>query len=196
MEAGSYRASGVNRSSGLDYRVSRSGRPMRTSGSSGGEKKSRLSLGSSSFGRNTAGGGGDENSLELITKSDNSAGIRSKEKSSGSHRRIMSMEAEQKGAFSQSRNDLGRAMGAGRPSDAASRIVFRTPDIDHRTNTDEQVPTAPEGAGYELLMADPSYDMWSMGVVFYRIITRRHLFETDDQDNLSKEQDKRTLHDW
>lgn len=70
------------------------------------------------------------------------------------------------------------------------------PEIDHRANTDEVVPKAPEGAGYELLMADPSYDIWSMGVVFYRIITRRHLFETDDQDNLSKEADKRTLHDW
>ena len=75
------------------------------------------------------------------------------------------------------------------------RIVFRLPVVNHHSTNDAEL-RPPEDGGYDLLEAAPSYDIWSMGVVYYRILTRRNLFETNDQDNLSREQDKQALHDW
>jgi serine/threonine protein kinase len=38
--------------------------------------------------------------------------------------------------------------------------------------------------GYSLLSASPSYDMWSVGVIFFELCTREPLFLCDEEDNI------------
>ena len=57
-------------------------------------------------------------------------------------------------------------------------------------------PRAKKPPVYEPLIADSTFDVWSMGVVFYRALAMRPLFEGDDKDDLAGDREKRALADW
>ena len=46
------------------------------------------------------------------------------------------------------------------------------------------------------LKADPSFDVWSFGVLAYKLLTGLDLFKLDDQDNLEDEEELAQLRDW
>ena len=53
------------------------------------------------------------------------------------------------------------------------------------------------GGSTELLKADASFDVWSLGILFYELCTGRHLFSIDiSDDNLTSEHDQIRLCTW
>ena len=57
--------------------------------------------------------------------------------------------------------------------------------------------TLPEDAAYDsLLMAHPSFDLWSAGAVLCRLLSHQPLLEADDRDNVRGERKLRRLADW
>eukprot|EP00618_Florenciella_parvula_P012279 CAMPEP_0119509946 /NCGR_PEP_ID=MMETSP1344-20130328/29068_1 /TAXON_ID=236787 /ORGANISM="Florenciella parvula, Strain CCMP2471" /LENGTH=829 /DNA_ID=CAMNT_0007546829 /DNA_START=354 /DNA_END=2839 /DNA_ORIENTATION=+ len=48
----------------------------------------------------------------------------------------------------------------------------------------------------EPLTAHPTFDVWSLGVLMYRLLSHAPLFDTDDRDNLSTKSQKHMLWSW
>eukprot|EP00957_Ditylum_brightwellii_P180186 13725210-Ditylum_brightwellii.AAC.1 len=49
---------------------------------------------------------------------------------------------------------------------------------------------------YDLLQGDPSFDLWSYGVVLYLTLARKPLLGSDTSDNLVNALELRRLHLW
>jgi serine/threonine protein kinase len=71
------------------------------------------------------------------------------------------------------------------------RIVVRA-----RHETSHGSSQSNAGFDYELLKADPSFDWWSLGCLFYRALGGQPLFSSDDRDNLRDAREHDRLWSW
>ena len=59
-----------------------------------------------------------------------------------------------------------------------------------RGSNDFMIPSASE------LKADPTFDIWSVGAVMYRVMVHQSLLESDDNDNLLGKRGRLKLAKW
>mmetsp|Transcript_61852 Transcript_61852/g.170262 ORF Transcript_61852/g.170262 Transcript_61852/m.170262 type:complete len:2071 (-) Transcript_61852:610-6822(-) len=76
--------------------------------------------------------------------------------------------------------------------DADALIDFKTPV----ENPDSFQLEKPTDAEYELVEADPTFDLWALGVILFRALSHTQLFDTTDRDNLRGGAAARALVDW
>ena len=86
--------------------------------------------------------------------------------------------------------DAARARARTREEKAPQRAVAQVEDARGA------VTLRVDGSGHEPLAASPQFDLWSLGVIAFRSLARRPLFNSDDRDNMRNDDELRRLWRW